>query len=117
MNKVKKFAMIFLIGIVCVLVLGMVVMYLWNWLVPTVFNGPQISFWQALGIFLLAKILFGFGGGGKCKSGGGYAWKRRYYEKLAHMSPEERERFKEKMKEKWCSPRTGGGPSAGNSNV
>ncbi len=39
------------------------VMRLWNWLVPSLFNGPKLRFVQALGLFFLARLLFGFGGG------------------------------------------------------
>lgn len=39
-----------------------VVMRLWNWLIPSLFNGPKLRFVQALGLFLLARLLFGFGG-------------------------------------------------------
>lgn len=41
---------------------GYVVKYLWNWLMPTLFNLPKVTYWQAFGIVILAKILFsGFG--------------------------------------------------------
>jgi hypothetical protein len=40
-------------------VLSLVVMSLWNWLVPGLFGLHQIGFWQALGLLLLSKILFG----------------------------------------------------------
>lgn len=44
---------------------GIVVMYLWNWLMPGLFGLPTIGFWQAFGLVLLAKLLFGsFGHGG-----------------------------------------------------
>jgi len=33
-------------------------MTLWNWLVPDLFNGPDISYWQTAGLFILSKILF-----------------------------------------------------------
>ena len=36
---------------------GWVVMTLWNWLIPALFTGPVIGFWQALGILVLSKIL------------------------------------------------------------
>ncbi len=38
---------------------------LWNWLMPDLFNLPEISLWQALGIFILSKLIFtpGFGHG------------------------------------------------------
>ena len=86
-------------GILLLIVVGVVIMLLWNWLVPQLFNGAEIGFWQALGLFLLARILFG-GWGGKCR--GGAQWKSRYIEKFSAMSPEERERFKKRMTEKWC---------------
>ena len=35
-----------------------VLMLLWNWLVPDLFSGPEITFWQAAGLLLLSKILF-----------------------------------------------------------
>ena len=116
MNKAKKILTIILLCILAVLAVGTVIMFLWNWLVPPLFNGPEIGFWQALGLFILAKLIFGFGGG-RCRKGGPYAWKHRYYEKLASMTPEERERFKEKMKEKWCSPKSEKSASPGSSNV
>ncbi len=87
-------------GFLLVVVLGLVTMLLWNWLVPVLFAGPFITFWQALGLFLLSKILFsGFGKGGSHQGG---PWKHYWKEKWSGMSSEEREAFKRKMKEKWC---------------
>ena len=45
------------------LLFGNLIMWLWNWLMPKLFGLPTIGFWEGLGLFLLAKILFGFGGG------------------------------------------------------
>ncbi|MFA9388274.1 MAG: hypothetical protein ACERKD_00615 [Prolixibacteraceae bacterium] len=36
-----------------------VVMLLWNWLMPALFNLSVITYWQALGVLVLSKILFG----------------------------------------------------------
>jgi len=92
------------------LALGYIVMALWNWLIPTLFAGPLIDFYQALGLLLLSKILFGgfkkWGcGGGHCGGGGGHwknhwrgHWKKRLEEKMANMTPEEREKMKESYK-------------------
>lgn len=100
MNKGLKILKWTVIGILFVIVFGGVTMLLWNWLVPDLFNGPTINFWQALGLLLLSKILLsGFGG----KGGHGGHWKQKYANKLASMSPEERERFKNRIREKWCS--------------
>ena len=56
------------------LAFGAIAMVLWNWLMPVIFGLTTISFWQAFGIVLLAKLLFGFGGIGghdhDCKPGG-----------------------------------------------
>ncbi len=32
-------------------------MSLWNWLIPVLFKGPELTFWQTAGLFLLSKIL------------------------------------------------------------
>eukprot|EP01031_Cornospumella_fuschlensis_P021719 gene21719-26617_t len=47
-------------------------MMLWNNLLPEILGVRSITFWQAMGIFILSKILFGFGKGGKM----GSSWKR-----------------------------------------
>src|SRR5215203_5698755 len=44
---------------------GLAVQWLWNWLLPDIFGLRQITFWQALGLLALCRILFGsFGRGG-----------------------------------------------------
>ena len=46
-----------IISLVCLL-LGLPLMLLWNWLMPLIFSLSEISFWQAVGLNLLASILF-----------------------------------------------------------
>jgi hypothetical protein len=46
-----------IISLVCLL-LGLPLMLLWNWLMPVIFGLSEISFWQAVGLNLLASILF-----------------------------------------------------------
>jgi len=41
------------------LVFGLVVKWLWNWLMPAVFGLGTITYWQAFGILVLSKLLFG----------------------------------------------------------
>jgi hypothetical protein len=100
--------------ILCLLVVGLIgfiTMSLWNWLVPDLFHGPEINYWQALGLFILSKILLSsFGGKGRHHNG---HWKPYWKNRWASMSPEDRERFKQKMNEKWCRP--GQAPSTGDS--
>jgi hypothetical protein len=71
-------------------VVGFVVMSLWNWLAPAAFGGHLIGFWQAIGLFVLARVLVG--GLRRGGSGGGH-WRRRTAERWAAMSDEERARF------------------------
>ena len=48
---------------------GFVIMWLWNWLMPELFDLPSLTYWQAVGLFILSKILLGgFGGGGSSKN-------------------------------------------------
>lgn len=68
---------------------GEIVQQLWNWLLPTLFGWRQITFWQALGILALCRVLFGgFGGHGSPRS----KFRRRMGDK---MTPEEREQFRQ----------------------
>ena len=76
---------------------GVVVRELWNGLLPPLFNLPRVTFWQALGVLALSRILFGgFGRGG----GGGSHYRRRW----EAMTPEERERIRQRLRERWGSP-------------
>jgi len=67
------------------------VMTLWNALIPAIFAAKAITFWQALGLLVLSKILFG---GFRGFPAGGPRWRRRMTERWEHMTPEEREKFK-----------------------
>lgn len=85
-----------------------VFMLLWNWLVPDLFGGPAINYWQGLGILALAKIIFtGLGHGRRRYYPGRYSW---------HHDPQVRSvwrrKFHEKMREK-CYPRGEGESPAG----
>jgi hypothetical protein len=80
---------------------------LWNWLLPPIFGFRQIAFWQALGMLALCRILFGgFGLHGSSRSSGS-TFRRRMADRMAdrvaerweHMTPEERERFRQRMRE------------------
>ena len=91
---VKRGIRIGVIAVVAATVLGSVVMSLWNWLAPPVFGLRTITFWQALGILILSKILFG---GFRGRPGYGGPWRRRMRERWQEMTPEEREKFRQGM--------------------
>ena len=74
---------------------GFIVQQLWNWLLPPLFGWHQITFWQALGLLLLCRILFGgFGGRGLARSN----IRRRMAERWEKMTPEDRERIRQGMR-------------------
>lgn len=103
MKKGLKIVLLILLGGLFVLLLGYVAMSLWNWLMPKIFGLTELTLIETFGLLLLAKIFFGFGFKGK---GGGkdhWKWKKKFYQKYEGMSAEDRERFKTRMKEKWCS--------------
>lgn len=80
------------IGIVVFMFLGgEVVMHLWNWLLPALFGWRQIDFWQALGLLVLCRVLFGRLGGSPMNM------RRRMGERWEGMTPEEREKFRQRM--------------------
>jgi hypothetical protein len=53
-----------LLAAVVVAALGAIVISLWNWLTPELFGWHAISFWQAVGLLVLSKILLGGWRGG-----------------------------------------------------
>ena len=69
----------------------------WNWNLPAVFGWRQITFWQAIGLFALCRILFGDLGmlaRGSHRS----TFRRRMAERWGQMTPEEREKFRQGMR-------------------
>ncbi len=87
--KFALFAVLFLA------VFTLVVMRLWNWLIPGLFGWHPLSFWQALGLLILSKILFGGFRGGPHRH---WQWRRRMMERWEQMTPEEREKFRSSMR-------------------
>ena len=102
-------------GVAIAFLLGWVIENLWNALIPQLFHGPVISYWQAIGLFILSHLLlrghaFGHHKGhrhGSCGCGSEHyigsrlenmtpekreKIKRYFEEELANMPPEKRER-------------------------
>jgi hypothetical protein len=100
-----------LIGIALfIFVGGEIVMRLWNWLLPMLFGWRQITFWQAVGILALCRILFGSHGFRGARPNFRRRIQERMDERYASMTPEERER----LRQSWRG-RCGFGPSGGES--
>jgi hypothetical protein len=85
---------------------GELVKLLWNWLLPPLFGWPEITFWQALGLLALCRILFGGFGSHR---GSRSDLRRRIADRIAervavrweHMTPEERGRFRQRLRERY----------------
>ncbi|MDB5136522.1 MAG: hypothetical protein JWP37_3125 [Mucilaginibacter sp.] len=90
----KKFIFIPFFALGALALISYIVMQLWNHLLPDILHASTINYWQAMGILVLSKILFGFGHRGR----GGAPWMRNRMEHLKNMSPEERQKFKEEMR-------------------
>src|SRR5215207_2516994 len=73
------------IGLVALAVFGLVVMSLWNWLMPELFGLRPITFWQAWGVLILSRILFGSFSGNRHDR----HWRARLIDRWEQMSPEE----------------------------
>jgi hypothetical protein len=92
-SRAKIFGFILLAALGVIAFSG-VVMLLWNALVPGIFHLPVITYWQALGLLILTRLLFGgFRGGGGFGHRG--RWKDRLRERWMTMSPEDRERLRQ----------------------
>ena len=73
-----------------VFVAGGIVMQLWNWLLPPLFDWPRITLLQGFGLLVLCRILFGGFGGSN------------HRDRSKHVSREDRERFRERVRERLC---------------
>jgi hypothetical protein len=82
---------------------GLLVQLLWNWLVPALAGWPAITFWQALGLLALCRILFGGMGRHVVYRPG---FRGRWAERWRRMSPEERDRFRQAIRARFS-----GGPA------
>jgi membrane protease YdiL (CAAX protease family) len=81
--------------VVAVAAVGGAVMLLWNWLLPDLFGWQLISFWQAVGLLVLARILLG---GFRGRWGHGGHWRARMAARWEQMSEEERAQFRTGMR-------------------
>jgi len=84
-GKGKFIARIIVFGLLAAALVTVALMLLWNWLMPMIFGLAVITFWQALGILALSKIIF---------SGGGHphqSWRQREKDKF------NKDRFKQRF--------------------
>lgn len=84
-------------AVLFVALFGFVVMALWNWLMPALFGLRVVSYWHALGLVILCRVLFG----GRGSMGRHGHWRHRMMERCERMTPEERERFRQGFVGRW----------------
>jgi len=97
---VPVFVAVFLLVLALI---GFIAMSLWNWLLPALFGFKIITYWQAVGLIVLCRLLFG---GFRGPRGGGRRWRGRARDRWQQMTPEEREKFRDRMRACW-----GGAPA------
>jgi hypothetical protein len=102
-QRIVRMLMFLPLVVVFALFFGWIVMLLWNWLMPSLFGLKTITYWQGWGLVILGRILFG---GWRGAAGGHNYRGRRMARRWASMTPEERERFRQGMRDSWCRPRT-----------
>jgi hypothetical protein len=114
MSRRKKFLLmspLFVTGFLLLIALGgEIVRQLWNWLLPPLFGVGEVTFWQALGLLALCRILVGGFGLGGSKHDSQERRQRmadraadrvadRVAERWDRMSQDERERFRQRMRD------------------
>jgi hypothetical protein len=94
------------IALAALALFGGVVMLLWNAILPEVAHVGKLSYWQAVGLLILCKILFG---GFRPGTRGGDRWKKgaAWRDKWAGMSEEERLKFRQEWQDR-CARRKSG---------
>ncbi len=101
-SRIGKIVGSVVFAVVFIGLMGYVVMSLWNATLPLIIQGiSAITFWQALALLLLSRLLFGGFRGPWSKPGfGGFnrdQWKNRMAERWQQLTPEQRER----MRQRW----------------
>lgn len=92
-NFKKRWYLFIPLFLIAVAVFTYITMWLWNSLLPDLFHFQLITFWQALGLLVLGRLLFGGFGGNRGRHG--LHWRNHMREKWEHMTPEEREKFRQ----------------------
>jgi hypothetical protein len=87
---------IFLFILAGIFGLSAIVMFLWNEIMPSLVHASYISYWHAMGLLAMCRILFG-----GIKFGGRGYYRQRWNSKWQNMSPEEKAAMKEKMRERF----------------
>ena len=95
-----RFIAIPILAVTFLFLVSYIVMLLWNFSIAAIFNIHSINLWQAMALFVLSKVLFGFGKGGRR---GGAPWsKRSMRDKFEKTNEMDTEKMRTYMRERWC---------------
>jgi hypothetical protein len=94
-RRIVRFLMFFPIAVLVAALVCLLVMSLWNWLMPAIFGVKAITIWQALGLLFLSRLLLGRFHG---RPGWPNHWRHRMKERWEQMTPEEREKFRDGLR-------------------
>lgn len=115
----KRFWMFPFFALAAILLLGNVIRWLWNAILPDLLNVNTISYWQSVGLLALCRLLFGNFGG---RMGGPGRWRERpnfnrgiandgertfgppWRNKWMHMTDAERSKFRQEMRRRCGKP-------------
>jgi uncharacterized membrane protein YGL010W len=105
-NRKRIFFEFPFILIIAVLLLGFVVMLLWNFIFPIVLHTEKITYWQALGLFVLCRILFFGFNRRRFSDRKPHMWRNNaaWRQKWMSMNDEERAKFREEWKKRCRRP-------------
>jgi hypothetical protein len=103
-NFQKRKLFFFPLFLIAFFSLSAVVMLLWNWIIPSITTFGALTYWKAMGLLVLSKILFG-----------GFQFKRHHHkmhqhfeqhapfkDKFLEMTDEEKQQFKDQFKNRCC---------------
>jgi hypothetical protein len=105
----KKFILFPILALVAALIMGGIVMLLWNLILPDLTNWKPIRYWQAVGLLALCRILFGNMGGSfrnrrrwrdNPASGEAQSEQKSWKGRWMSMNHEERVKFREELRQR-----------------
>jgi hypothetical protein len=83
-HPAKKIVLIIggiILGVGVAILVGFIIMWLWNGLMPKLFGLTEITYWQGIGLALLGRLLFGGVGSGNSKDNSS---KRKGKQRISH---------------------------------
>lgn len=102
-NRIRKkiilIPVLIILGTIALALFGWLVMYLWNAVLVPATGAGLVTYWQAIGILVLSRILVGGFGGGNKRHDSDWYWKRKWM----RMTPDEKAQFREKWRQRFGS--------------